>query len=59
MNLKELLLQHAFPQSFIDALTASGITTLHPPQAEAIRKGVLDKKMWSWLFLQPPVKPDR
>jgi len=44
MDLKELLLQHNFPQGFIDALTASGIKTLHPPQAEAIRKGVLDKK---------------
>ena len=44
MNLKELLLQHAFPQAVIDTLTASGITNLHPPQAEAIRKGVLDKK---------------
>ena len=44
MNLKELLTQHAFPQTVIDVLTASGITTLHPPQAEAIRKGVLDKK---------------
>jgi len=37
MDLKELLTKHAFPQSFIDVLTASGITTLHPPQAEAIR----------------------
>ena len=44
MDLKELLTQHAFPQAFIDVITASGITTLHPPQAEAIRKGVLDKK---------------
>ncbi|MDE2230767.1 MAG: DEAD/DEAH box helicase [Candidatus Omnitrophica bacterium] len=44
MNLKELLVEHSFPQQAIDALTASGITTLHPPQAEAIRKGVLDKK---------------
>jgi len=44
MDLKELLNRHSFPQTFIDALTASGIITLHPPQAEAIRKGVLDKK---------------
>ncbi len=44
MDLKELLIKHSFSQSFIDVLTASGITTLHPPQAEAIRKGVLDKK---------------
>ncbi len=44
MNLKELLKQHAFPQDAIDAITQSGIVNLHPPQAEAIRKGVLDKK---------------
>jgi len=44
VNLKELLTQHAFPQAVIDVFEASGITTLHPPQAEAIRKGVLDKK---------------
>jgi helicase len=44
MDLKELLVKHNFPPAVIDILTASGITTLHPPQAEAIRKGVLDKK---------------
>jgi helicase len=44
MDLKELLTQYGFPPGVIDGLTASGITTLHPPQAEAIRKGVLDKK---------------
>jgi helicase len=44
MNLKELLLLHSFPQSVIDTLTQSGIVNLHPPQAEAVRKGVLDKK---------------
>jgi len=44
MNLKELLTQHAFPQEVIDVLTASGIINLHPPQVEAIKKGVLDKK---------------
>ncbi len=44
MDLKELLTQHAFPQSVIDVLTASGVTALYPPQVEAIRKGVLDKK---------------
>jgi len=44
MDLKELLNQHKFPQAVIDVLTASGITNLHPPQVEAIRKGVLDKK---------------
>src|SRR5580693_1242286 len=44
MDLKELLTQHAFPQAAIDAITASGITTLHPPQALAIQKGVLEGK---------------
>ena len=44
VDLKELLTRYAFPQTVIDTLTASGITTLYPPQAEAIRKGVLDKK---------------
>jgi len=44
VNLKELLKQHAFPQTVIDALTDSGIITLHPPQVEAIRRGVLDHK---------------
>ncbi len=44
MDLKALLSQHAFPQNFIDIFTASGISTLHPPQAEAIRKGVLEQK---------------
>ncbi|MBF0511274.1 MAG: DEAD/DEAH box helicase [Candidatus Omnitrophica bacterium] len=44
MDLKELLIEHHFPLSVIEVLTASGIKTLHPPQVEAIRKGVLDKK---------------
>ncbi len=44
MNLKELLTQHNFTPQAIEAITGGGITTLHPPQAEAIRKGVLDKK---------------
>ena len=44
MNVKELLRQYSFPQSVIDIFEQEGITTLHPPQAEAIRKGVLDKK---------------
>jgi helicase len=44
MDLKELLTKYNFPQSVADILINSGITTLHPPQAEAIRKGVLDKK---------------
>ncbi len=44
MDLKELLTRYSFSTEVIDILTASGITTLHPPQAEAIKKGVLDKK---------------
>ena len=44
MDVKELLLKYSFPQSVIDIFQSQGITTLHPPQAEAIRKGVLDKK---------------
>jgi helicase len=44
MELKGLLEAHSFPKAVIDALMAGGITHLHPPQAEAIRKGVLEKK---------------
>lgn len=44
MNLKELLLKYSFPQTVIDIFQTEGITTLHPPQAEAINKGILDKK---------------
>lgn len=44
MNLKELLQQHAFPAQVIDALVKSGIQNLHPPQIDAINKGVLNKK---------------
>ncbi|MBI4309151.1 MAG: DEAD/DEAH box helicase [Candidatus Omnitrophica bacterium] len=44
MNVKELLQKYSFPQTVIDIFEQEGITTLHPPQAEAIHKGVLDKK---------------
>lgn len=44
MNLKELLAQHSFPPSVAENLAASGIINLHPPQAEAIKRGVLDGK---------------
>ena len=44
MDLKDLLIKYAFPQTVIDIFKAEGITTLYPPQAEAIRQGVLDKK---------------
>ncbi len=44
MDLKELLIKYKFPEAVMDIFTKDGIITLHPPQAEAIRKGVLDKK---------------
>ena len=44
MNLTEVLQKYNYPQSVIDIFQAEGIINLHPPQAEAIRKGVLDKK---------------
>jgi helicase len=44
MNLTELLNKYSFPQSVIDIFEQEGIVNLHPPQAEAIRKGILDKK---------------
>lgn len=44
MDLKELLEQHSFPSQAIDALIASGIESLHPPQVDAIKRGVLEKR---------------
>ena len=44
MNLKDLLVKYQFPTDIIESITASGIVNLHPPQALAIEKGVLDKK---------------
>lgn len=44
MNLKSTLEQYNFPPETIAALTASGIQTLHPPQADAVRKGVLENQ---------------
>ena len=44
MDIKELLTKYSFPQTVIDIFQQEGITTLHPPQSEAIRKGALDKK---------------
>ncbi len=45
MNINEVLLKYNFPQDIIDAITLQGqITTFHPPQAQAIEKGVLDQK---------------
>ncbi len=44
MNLTELLTKYSFPQNIIDIFESEGIKTLHPPQALAIQKGVLDRK---------------
>ena len=42
MNFKELLTRYNFPDAYQEALLASGITKLHPPQADAINAGILD-----------------
>ncbi|MBI5415762.1 MAG: DEAD/DEAH box helicase [Candidatus Omnitrophica bacterium] len=44
MNLKNLLEEHGFPSPAIERITSSGIKELYPPQAEAVRKGLLAKK---------------
>lgn len=44
MNFRDLLEKYEFPTLYIDALTASGITTLHPPQIDAVQAGVLDRR---------------
>jgi helicase len=44
MNFKEVLIKYKFPAEAIAALTASGIQNLHPPQADAVKKGILDKE---------------
>jgi helicase len=44
VNFKSTLEQYNFSTDAIAALTASGIQTLHPPQADAIKKGVLEKQ---------------
>ena len=44
MNLKNVLEEHRFPPLAIERITASGIIDLYPPQAEAVSKGLLDKK---------------
>lgn len=44
MDLKSLLEENKFPALAISALTASGIQKLHPPQADAVRKGILNKQ---------------
>jgi helicase len=42
MNFTDILTRYQFPENYILALTASGITTLHPPQAMSIEAGLLD-----------------
>src|SRR5690349_7765552 len=44
MTFKDVLIKYQFPPEAIAALTASGIQNLHPPQADAIKKGILDKE---------------
>lgn len=44
MKLLEILEQKLFPKQVIDIFSAGRITELYPPQAEAIKKGVLDGK---------------
>lgn len=44
MNLTETLTKYAFPQNVINVFEKEGIITLHPPQALAIQKGVLERK---------------
>jgi len=44
MDIKELVSKYSLPQSVVDILKQDNITTLHPPQAEAIRKGVLSDR---------------
>jgi len=44
MNLKKVLEENQFSAPAIERITASGITDLYPPQAEAIAKGILDGK---------------
>ncbi len=44
MNLTTLLKKYEYPQNVIDIFEKEGIVNLHPPQALAIEKGILDKK---------------
>lgn len=44
MNFIEVLNRYAFPEGYIKALTASGITKLNPPQSMAVEAGLLDGK---------------
>ncbi len=44
MNIKELSDQYSLPAQLVDILKNSHIENLHPPQADAIKRGVLNKK---------------
>lgn len=42
MDFQKVLVEHDFSQPVVDMFLASGIKNLHPPQAEAVNKGILD-----------------
>ncbi len=44
MKIKEVLEKYAFPPTISDILISHGIETLNPPQIDAVKKGILDKK---------------
>jgi len=44
MNLKKILEENQFSAAAVERITESGIVNLHPPQAEAIQKGILNGK---------------
>ena len=44
MNIKELSKQYSLPETLVEILISHGIENLHPPQVDAIKKGVLNKK---------------
>ncbi|MFH1777405.1 MAG: DEAD/DEAH box helicase [Candidatus Omnitrophota bacterium] len=44
MSISEILSSHSLPQEVIDVIIKSGISELYPPQQEAIKSGVLNKR---------------
>ena len=42
MKLEDVLTEYKFPPDYVEALLGTGIKTLHPPQVDAIKAGVLD-----------------
>ena len=44
MELAEILTRYGFPREIQDVFRKSGITTLYPPQNQAIEKGILEGK---------------